>query len=156
MNDFIWKQAQENELEWWERWESKDKAVLGKGGTSRYPLYLEVFAKHFSSESILDVGGGAYPLVNWIPCKRRVALDPLNSRFAQKGFSRNSCVEYLDGMAENLPFEDNSFEQVLLLNMLDHLDDWRRAVCEALRVASQSVLVHVHIDGRSRLTGCTV
>jgi len=147
MKEFVWERAQQSELDWWEKWERKDEAVLGSGGTSRYPCYMDVFADEFSRESILDVGGGAYPLVNWIACRRRVSIDPLNSQFYEKGFRRNPDVTYLDGMAEELPFPDDAFEQVFLLNMLDHLDGWRQAVDEAVRVASNSVLIHVHIDG---------
>jgi hypothetical protein len=36
---------------------------------------------------------------------------------------------------------------VLLFNMLDHFDDWKRAVDEAWRVANGTVLIHVHIGG---------
>ncbi len=147
MQEFVWERAQQSELDWWEKWERKDAAVLGSGGTSRYPYYMDVFAGAFSRESILDVGGGAYPLVNWVDCRRRVSIDPLNSQFCEKGFRRNPDVTYIDGLAEELPFPDHAFEQVFLLNMLDHLEDWRKAVDEAVRVASKSVLIHVHIDG---------
>ncbi len=148
MSQFIWDEAQKKELEWWEGWQSRDTPEFGKGGLSRYNEYFRVFGPYFSRKSILDVGGGAFPIVNWIEeCPKRVAVDPLNSEFASKGFKQTPQVEYLDGMAETLPFDDESFDQVLLFNMLDHLDGWQQAVAEACRVAQNSVLIHVHIDG---------
>lgn len=148
MNEFHWEEAQKKELEWWVGWQSRETPEFGKGGLSRYNEYFRVFGSYFSKESILDVGGGAFPIACWIKdCERLVAVDPLNTEFAAKGFERNTGVEYIDGMAEELPFADSSFDQVLLFNMLDHLDDWKAAVREAVRVARSSVLVHVHIDG---------
>lgn len=145
---FDWAEAQKRELDWWVQWQSKEKPEFGKGGLSRYPVYMELFGPHFSTDSILDVGSGAFPLVNWLDhCSRRASLDPLNSQFKEQGFPQNPGVEYVDGLAEKIPFPDQSFDQVLLFNMLDHLEDWTMAVAEALRVARRSVLIHVHIDG---------
>jgi SAM-dependent methyltransferase len=146
MPPFEWSKAQEGEIEWWKQ-HSERTPTWGAGGICRYPAYMEAFGGHFSRESILDVGSGAFPLVMWIKgCRRRISLDPLNSRFAAEGFARDPEVEYLDGVAEKLPFPDRSVDQVLLLNMLDHLADWRTAVDEAIRVAKHSVIVHVHIE----------
>jgi hypothetical protein len=146
MVQFEWSKAQAGELEWWKQHSGRIPA-LGEDGTCRYPAYMSAFGDLLSRESILDVGSGPFPLVMWIKeCRRRISLDPLNFQFAAEGFFRDPGLEYLDGMAEVLPFPDHSIDQVLLLNMLDHLVDWRRAVDEAIRVAKNSVIVHVHIE----------
>lgn len=146
MAQFEWSKAQAGELEWWKQHSGRVPA-WGEAGTCRYPAYRAAFGDLLSRECILDVGSGPFPLVMWLKeCARRISLDPLNSRFAAEGFFREPGVEYLDGMAETLPFPDRSIDQVLLLNMLDHLADWRRVVDEAVRVAKGSVIIHVHVD----------
>lgn len=45
------------------------------------------------------------------------------------------------GRAEDLPFEDNEFDSVLLANTLEFVDDPRAALREAARVASSRVVV---------------
>ena len=148
METFDWKNAQRGEIDWWREHQERSNPSMGEGGLKRYPTYMRVFGHSFSQESILDVGAGAFPLVNWLGnCAKRVSVDPLNADFAAAGFARNRNVEYVCGLAEKLPFADGQFAQVLLLNMLDHLEDWRTAVTEAARVASSSVIIHVHIDG---------
>lgn len=148
MKKFDWNEAQKRELDWWDNSQDKKIPKLGTGGLSRYVEYLKVFGPHFSPVSIADIGGGAFPIVGWIDkCKHKISVDPLNSKFEARGFARDPNIEYIDGLAESLPFEDNSVDQVLLLNMLDHFENWPKAVDEAIRVCRSSVIIHVHIDG---------
>lgn len=49
---------------------------------------------------------------------------------------------FVRGDIENLPFKDNSFDVVLLKHALEHLPDYKIAVKEALRVASDIVIVN--------------
>jgi len=50
--------------------------------------------------------------------------------------------------ANMLPFRDNSFDTVLLMEVLEHVDDVERALKEALRVAKEVVLVSYPFEDR--------
>jgi SAM-dependent methyltransferase len=52
-----------------------------------------------------------------------------------------NSVELKTGQAEDLPFSDNEFEMVLLINTLEFLDDPLKALKEAGRVAKKKVLI---------------
>jgi SAM-dependent methyltransferase len=50
--------------------------------------------------------------------------------------------------AHMLPFRDNSFDTVLLMEVLEHVDDVEKALKEALRVAKEVVLVSYPFEDR--------
>jgi SAM-dependent methyltransferase len=50
-------------------------------------------------------------------------------------------VDFHLGVAEELPFDDNEFDFVSLITVLEFCDDPARALCEAHRVARKGVLV---------------
>jgi ubiquinone/menaquinone biosynthesis C-methylase UbiE len=45
-----------------------------------------------------------------------------------------SHIRYIQGFAEDLPFEDNFFDLVIISNTLDHVKDMKKAVNEIWRV----------------------
>ena len=55
---------------------------------------------------------------------------------------RNNAGDFRKGNVENLPFNDNSYEAVLLKHVLEHLSDYRTVVSEAVRVSSRYVILN--------------
>ena len=93
---------------------------------------------------VLEVGGGhaqlAGPLIargfrvtvtgSAAACRERL------DRFLPPGsFAFERCD------AGRLPFPDRSFDAVLAVRLLTHLDDWRQALAEMCRVAASAVIV---------------
>ncbi|MCC5659982.1 bifunctional 2-polyprenyl-6-hydroxyphenol methylase/3-demethylubiquinol 3-O-methyltransferase UbiG [Nostoc sp. XA010] len=46
----------------------------------------------------------------------------------------NLKIDYQRGIAENLPYQENSFNVVLCFDVLEHVDDWEKVIFEAYRV----------------------
>ncbi|MDX6583399.1 MAG: hypothetical protein QOI10_2583 [Solirubrobacterales bacterium] len=63
----------------------------------------------------------------------RVGLDPLVSSYRELGIADHEMT-YVEGEAEQMPFDDDSFDVLLTLNSLDHVDDLDAAVREIGRV----------------------
>lgn len=95
-------------------------------------------------QSILDVACGpatelqgymehAIPISYTGLDKSQYMLDIASKRFPENTFVR--------GEAETLPFEDNSFDAVLLKHLLEHLESYEAAVKEATRVAKDIVII---------------
>jgi ubiquinone/menaquinone biosynthesis C-methylase UbiE len=50
--------------------------------------------------------------------------------------------------AESLPFDDESFDHVVLLSVLEHVRDWRQTLAEAVRVLKPGGVVYVSTTNR--------
>ena len=85
-------------------------------------------------ETLARLGGAlpAHPVA--------IDLDPEAANFTAQRFPQ---AEVLSGSVYELPFADASFELVLCLEVLEHLQDPGAAVAELARVSSAAVVVSV-------------
>ena len=96
-------------------------------------------------ERVLDIGcGGGYHL----EFMNRLGLDvtgidasPYMINLARERLGNRCSLNR--GIAEDLPYEDNEFDLVILINILEFLDDPLEALREAGRVASRQVFIGV-------------
>ena len=98
--------------------------------------------------AILDVGGGhaqvAAPLLQ---AGRQVTVFGSDASCRQR-LDRILCEQggtapdfaFATGSLYELPFDDNSFETVLALRLLPHLQDWKRFLAELCRISSHAVI----------------
>lgn len=102
--------------------------------------YKEVFTSAFglseedySGKKVLDVGCGPRGSLDWAEgVKRRVGLDPLADSY--KRMNPSLKMEMVQGGAESMPFEEESFDIVSCFNALDHVDDLEPSLKEIHRV----------------------
>lgn len=94
--------------------------------------------------AVLDVGCGAgFPLIELAdrfgPARRVVGVDPWQAaveRARAKARTRGLAnVEIVVGQAEEMPFEDGTFDLVVSNNGLNNVPDMRRALAECARVS---------------------
>ena len=103
-------------------WEATARGLLG---------FLEL-------GEVLDVGSGDGVNAELLaPRARRVTCLDISERViaaARKRLERVDNVDFRVGDMHELPFEDASFDEVLLLHTLTYADRPREAICEAARV----------------------
>ena len=75
--------------------------------------------------TVLDLGCG--PGLGWFAGKI-IGLDP------SIGLLRQADIAKVLGIAEHLPFKDDSFTTVISLTAIQHFEDIDKALCEAKRV----------------------
>ncbi|MBW2062198.1 MAG: class I SAM-dependent methyltransferase [Deltaproteobacteria bacterium] len=96
-------------------------------------------------ERLLDVGCGTglYLEVFYEQGLNVTGLEPsaVMLDLARKRMGHRAAL--VPGRAENLPFEDNEFDVVILITCLEFLDDPEAALAEAMRVAQSRVFVGV-------------
>jgi SAM-dependent methyltransferase len=95
-----------------------------------------VWAALGDARTVLNVGAGTG---SYEPPDRDVtALEPSAVMRAQRAPDAAPCVA---GVAEALPFADDSFDAVMATLTLHHWSDWRRGCAELRRVARDRVVV---------------
>lgn len=105
------------------------------------PFKAELLAQECRGK-LLDVGCGTGTYVDFLS-KRNfdvIGLDPTPA-FIEEAKRRRSGT-FVAGSAERLPFPDKSFDTVLLLSVLEHVDD-DAAMLEAVRVARLRIIAEV-------------
>tara|TARA_Y100000310_G_C20700067_1_gene828945 strand:+ start:7359 stop:7991 length:633 start_codon:yes stop_codon:yes gene_type:complete len=83
----------------------------------------------------LDVGCayGEYTHLYSKKCNKIYGLDP-NDQLLEMAKRDYSGIEFKGGIAEEIPFEDEMFDVVILADVLEHVDDERRTLEEIYRV----------------------
>jgi len=128
---------------------SEDYARRFVGAVGEY--FLEVQARTvldllapWPGARVLEVGGGhaqlARPLVErgfrvTVTGSEEVCRQRLDRSLPRGGFDFEVCD------AGRLPFPDRSFDVVLCVRLLTHLEGWREALAEMCRVARSAVIV---------------
>ena len=118
----------------------------------RYPEALKIPRDHFAGKTLLDVGCGPYPLSMAFEDCRIVGLDPLILRYETAGFPLyefTDRVTFVQGFAEEMPFPSRSFDAVISVNAIDHVDDFARAAREISRVLKKDGVLRMQVHYHS-------
>ncbi|MBN1560736.1 class I SAM-dependent methyltransferase [candidate division KSB1 bacterium] len=113
-------------------------SFIRKNYEHRYRL-IENQAAKFPGGKILEVGCGAgWELVHWARCGMKATgldLSAAALELAQKNLQHNNLqAELKHGSAEELPFDDNTFDVVASLGVLHQTESTQKAVTEVWRV----------------------
>lgn len=124
----------------YEQWFSKQKNRLAADLESRLMLGM---LNPAAGESVLDIGCGtgasAAPLV-----ERGLdvtGIDPSPYMLDILSETLGDRVSLYRGVAEDLPFDDNSFNHASLFTCLEFVDDPQKSLAEAFRVAKDRVFI---------------
>lgn len=141
-----WEVAQDSEEDYWEGYNEGD---LEKESGDRYPKKAEILLKEWSkfvkidkNTKILQIGCGPEDVINYFKKGKLYSVDPL-ADFYKKKFKWNYKKSGLKkGRGEEIPFKDNFFDVVILINVLDHVEDPIKVFSEAKRVMKDKGIFH--------------
>ena len=107
-------------------------------------LFRKIWAP-VSPQRVVEVGCGSGIFLEWFKSQGHmvVGLDPSISSLELARRRLGLKVRLDQGFAENLPYDDNEFDTVALINSLEFVDDPYLALKEAFRVARRNVLLGV-------------
>jgi ubiquinone/menaquinone biosynthesis C-methylase UbiE len=123
----------------WKYWQWQH---LTEGGELSNNHYLWSFTEGFGLSrdfykglDVLDVGCGPRGSLEWCTeAKSIVGLDPLARKYTQLNSGTPHRMKYVEGGAEEMPFNNHSFDVVSFMNSLDHVADLSRTLSEVHRV----------------------
>jgi ubiquinone/menaquinone biosynthesis C-methylase UbiE len=92
---------------------------------------------------VLDVGCGPIPYAAAFTGCDITGIDPLIDGYRALGYPLDG-MEYVCAPAEAMPFADDSFDAVISMNALDHVDDFGAVAREIQRVARGLIRIEVH------------
>lgn len=110
---------------------------------------LRLFAAARPNDRILEVGVGGGHVLAKFPDHKRTGIDLSPTMLGRARRRLGNDVELLQGSADQLPFEDNTFDVVLCTEVLEHVVDPNRVVRELMRVARPGARVVVSIPNEA-------
>jgi ubiquinone/menaquinone biosynthesis C-methylase UbiE len=134
------QEAQKSEREYWKR--MRERILSEEYRTEKRIVAQEIIEELRAStnngrlDRLLEIGGGADPMVEYFNGHIGITIDPLASFYKLEiAHAPLNAVEYFQGIGENLPFKKASFDCVLMYNCIDHglepfkiLDEGRRVL----------------------------
>lgn len=104
------------------------------GGPAGIAESLRWLAKQIKAQFILEVGcGTGYWLAMMRVCKFRYGLDR-SAKLLEKARERDQSLMLIQGVANQLPFGNNSFDLVFCVHALHHFNNPRTFIHEAHRI----------------------
>jgi SAM-dependent methyltransferase len=117
---------------------------LGWGFSSAVinPNLAGLIQKYTRGKRVLDVGCGSGIWTDFLSRRgfKVVGIDFVGEFIKQA--QKEKKGRFILGKAEEIPFNDKSFDTVLLINLLEHVDDDLRVLKEAARVGKR-ILINV-------------
>lgn len=129
---------------------------LPKGDLSPRDFYrFKRVKKYLCGNSILDVGCGKADFLNLIKNSYQIAGTEVNTQRVDflNGMLGQDIVR-LGNLDEKLDFEDESFDAVVCLEVLEHLEDPEEALKELLRISRKRVIITVPFNEKIQYILC--
>tara|TARA_Y100000310_G_C20568248_1_gene756648 strand:+ start:381 stop:1136 length:756 start_codon:yes stop_codon:yes gene_type:complete len=142
-----WQLAQSHEKNFWEGYTTEsllkqnEELILKK--LKIYSKMWEKITPITNNTRILCIGCGPIDLINYSKQTQNYSIDPL-ADFFKENFKFDYNASRLEkGVGEDIPYEDNFFDIVILRNVLDHTDNPEKVLLEIKRVLKKTGLVHI-------------
>ena len=97
-------------------------------------------------KSLLDVGCGGSPEYYGIQKFKNLSYTGLDITPEMVEFNQNKGINCVQGSANNIPFDDSTFDVVHCRHVIEHMEDFISPISEMIRVAKNLVLVSFFIE----------
>jgi len=98
----------------------------------------------FEGKDVLEVGCGTTGMIYYLDeAKSRIGIEPMNIDSIIEDWQKQFVKK---GIGEEIPFEKNSFDIVLVLNSLDHVLNPEKVIKECHRVLRKEGQLFVHVE----------
>jgi SAM-dependent methyltransferase len=123
---------------------------------TKYLQHLRIPSDYFKGQRILDVGCGPIPYALAFENCDIVGVDPLIDYYREIGYPMKKYserIKYVHSPIESVPYPDDSFDAVISVNALDHVDNFQKASEEILRLLKPKGVVVLEVHNHSPRIG---
>ncbi|MFP4020888.1 MAG: class I SAM-dependent methyltransferase, partial [Halanaerobium sp.] len=113
------------------------------------------FSKKEQAIKLLDLGGGTGELINYLPKNLEITIADPSEAMLEKGKAKDFQQEVKHILADgaDLPFEDNTFDYLIISDALHHFRQVEAALQESARVLKNGAKIYVlEFDPRTTFT----
>lgn len=95
--------------------------------------------------SLLDIGCGEGNWISYLYINTTLNLTGIDISEQKINLAKNNCpmAKFISADATTLPFTKNSFDQVSMLETIEHIEDWKSTVESALKISSKKLIISV-------------
>jgi len=137
MSDMRWRIAQDAELSDWKQ-ACIPSEQFSRDGWNAYVGFQDltlVELERLKPSRCLEIGCGPFGIIHFLDTPGiRVGIDPLMLMFESSGYVDRRGVCRVAGVGEQLPFDNDSFDLIFCINVLDHVQSPQAVVREMLRI----------------------
>lgn len=150
INRSDWESVQNSEQLWWINLKEQVALDVRKGllVPRAHDIYRDIsfFSPNIINMRLLQIGPGGSGEINFMPGER-YAIDPL-APFFKKNFRDliDPKVNFIEGVGEDLPYDDGFFDVALFLNVIDHCFDPEKTLNEIHRVLKIGGLLILEVN----------
>jgi 2-polyprenyl-6-hydroxyphenyl methylase/3-demethylubiquinone-9 3-methyltransferase len=129
-----------NADKWWK--EGETLYLSNHLNKSRFEFF-ETYVPDWKDIKVLDIGCGGGLACEFL-AKRGANVSGIDLSFnsiktAQEHAKKSNLqIDYQCGVAENLPYGESTFDVVVCLDVLEHVEDWEKAISEIYRVLNKN------------------
>jgi len=137
-----WERLQETSLNRYTKMEKTEKNLMHLFSTKRWKganVLGKTMEEMIPCQHCLDIGCGLLPLPVYMEVAKSVTftgVDPHKVEVKRE-------FEFVSSIAENLPFEDESFDNICFASSLDHCIDPIEAIKEGFRVLKKGGYIFI-------------
>ncbi|MBA7660165.1 hypothetical protein ES703_68164 [subsurface metagenome] len=113
--------------------------------------WIRYFINLNSKSMILEIGGASMPVIDHFTTGKKFSLDPLEDQYKRLFRSRlNTDVLRIRSIGENMPYPDNFFDLIVMLNVLDHCYEPKKVLAESARILKSTGILFLSVNTTSR------
>ena len=145
-----WKKAQQSETSSWIDTDMSYERLI-KIWKNRLSDFKMITKNLDKNSSVIDIGSGPVSVLSAFPkCKRMIAVDSLNDVYKKK-FKQTSYITYLSSQAEKVEYENKSFDAVLCINALDHMENYKVVLNNMMNITKKGGHIFLEYENTSPL-----
>lgn len=143
-NKTRWEKAQKCELDWWKS--HKGNADWYRSCAELVEAEVNPYLQIDKDTKILEIGSGPAGPITFLNSKNKYAIDPLEYYFSSiKSYTdiRDPSVKYTTGKGEELPYESNFFDLIIIDNVLEHCENSEKVLDEIERAIKLGSVIFI-------------